>query len=279
MLTGLLEPTSGNFFICGVDGIRHAEATKGLFGVVSQEVALYAELTAYENLAFIANLYRMPAQIAKQRIALLLTEAGLADRAHDLAGDFSTGMQRKLSIAIALVHQPRVIFMDEPTVGLDPGSRRHIWESLVELKKSGVTILLTTHYLEEAELLADRIGIIRQGRMVAEGTIEELRTQLRSVRTIEVELVQHMSSAQCHQQIGHFNGQESNWHLDELRNTLVFTLPADAAITDYLQHVISYLKAEKIEFEKFSTREPSLEEIYLSVQQSAESPLKPQAEK
>ena len=267
MLTTLLKPTQGQIHLCGFDAVKQAEKTKGAFGVVSQEVAVYSELTAYENLAFIADLYHMPKQQAEQRIALMLSQSGLADRAHDQAGTFSTGMQRKLSIAIAMLHQPQVIFMDEPTVGLDPGARRHIWEALVDLKRQGVTVLLTTHYLEEAEFLADRIGIIRQGKMVMEGTIDELRNKIRAVRTVTVWCSDVMSAENFSQRTERFTAtHKGTVQLDSFRNVIIFTPPTACILIDYLEHCLKWLKQEEIRFEKFATSEPSLEDIFLAVQ-------------
>jgi len=267
MLTTLLKPSEGQFFLCGFDGVNQNERTKGAFGVVSQEVALYGELTAFENLAFIADLYGVPKAEANRRISELLAESGLADRAHDLVGTFSTGMQRKLSIAIAMLHQPKVIFMDEPTVGLDPGSRRHIWELLVQLKRKGVTVLLTTHYLEEAEFLADRIGIIRQGKMVMEGTIEELRTEIRAVRTVSVCCNQPIPSDVFAQKAARFSSKfQGIAELDAFRNLITLTPRSEANFNDFLQHALDWCREEKINFDKFSTSEPSLEDIFLSVQ-------------
>jgi ABC-2 type transport system ATP-binding protein len=267
MLTTLLKPTSGSIHLSGYDVIKNPESTKGAFGVVSQEVALYGELTAYENLAFIADLYHIPKKDAEVRIVELLIDSGLADRAHDMVGDFSTGMQRKLSIAIAMIHRPKVIFMDEPTVGLDPGARRHIWELLVRLKRSGVTILLTTHYLEEAEFLADRIGIIRRGKLVMEGTIDELRAQIRAVRTVSVWLREVMTPEEFAPRASRFqSAHPGTVELDAFRNIIAFTPPAAADIVDYLELTLQWLKEENIVFEKFATTEPSLEDIFLAVQ-------------
>lgn len=267
MLTTLLKPTKGKVAICGFDSVTQREKTKGAFGVVSQEVSLYSELTAYENLAFIADLYGVPTAQARQRIGALLQHSGLADRAHDLAGTFSTGMQRKLSIAISMLHEPKVIFMDEPTVGLDPASRRQIWESLVELKRTGVTVLLTTHYLEEAEFLADRIGIIRKGKMVMEGTIEELRSKIRAVRTVTVLLEQPMDNELFREKARSFAALNSGTvEFDTFRNLITCTPPPSVVLPDYLQGVLQWLKKESIQFEKFATNEPSLEEIFLAVQ-------------
>ncbi len=272
MLTTLLPPTSGEFFICGYRGDRDREAIKGCFGIVSQEVSIYQELTAYENLRFIAELYNVPARNIDERITLLLSESGLLARANDRAGEFSGGMQRKLSIANALLHEPRVLFMDEPTVGLDPGSRRQIWQSLIELKKKGVTILLTTHYLEEAELLADRIGIIRQGELVVEGTIEELRFKIRGIRGIAIRLAEPMGSEVVHSKFAELeNMVDTTIRFDELRNTVYLAQRQDQDLSASLTTVLGWLESEKISYTRFATSEPNLEEVFLAISTGEES--------
>lgn len=266
MLTTLLKPTSGKFFICGLDGQLDSEKTKGAFGIVSQDVSIYQELTAYENLAFVADLYNIPKKIATERIEKLLTEAGLLDRANDIAGTFSGGMQRKLSIAIAMLHEPRVIFMDEPTVGLDPASRRQIWKSLQALRDSGVCILLTTHYLEEAELLANRIGIIRKGKVVAEGTIDDLRHKIQSIRSIAIRLHNNVNAVELKpaldKLLARFNTKVK---VDPLRNTISFAQPKESVLIQCLKELLNWLEEEKIPFSKFATSEPNLEEVFLAV--------------
>ncbi|HEY9714763.1 MAG TPA: ABC transporter ATP-binding protein [Chroococcales cyanobacterium] len=266
MLTTLLKPTSGEFFLCGINGVTDVEKTKGVFGIVSQDVSIYGELTAYENLAFIADLYRIPKRIARDRIEQLLTDAGLADRANDLTQGFSGGMQRKLSIASALLHEPKVLFMDEPTVGLDPASRRQIWASLKDLKKKGVTILLTTHYLEEAELLADRIGIIRHGKLVAEGTIDDLRKKIQGMRTIAIRLTREFEEEELEQKLAILRSRFSvEMRRDRLRNTISFSQPKDKALVNSLNAILAWLDEEKIPFSRFATNEPNLEEVFLAV--------------
>jgi len=265
MLTTLLKPTSGTFSICGFDGRKQPEKAKGMFGIVSQDIAIYQELTAYENLKFIADLHGIKSGIANERIKDLLQRAGLADRAHDRAGVFSGGMQRKLTIAGALLHSPRVLFMDEPTVGLDPASRRQIWESLKEFRAMGVTILLTTHYLEEAELLADRIGVFREGRLVAEGTIEELRHQIRGIRGIAVRLTEWHDSERIEKMMAEIRTMFGEANFDHLRNTINLSQPGDGELVNTLQRVLAWLSDNKISFSRFATSEPTLEEVFLAI--------------
>jgi len=266
MLTTLLKPTSGEIYICGFDALKDAEKTKGAFGVVSQDVAIYQELTAFENLAFVADLYGLAKATALSRIEALLEDAQLLDRANEISGTFSGGMQRKLSIAIAMLHQPKVIFMDEPTVGLDPASRRQIWSSLKKLRDGGVSILLTTHYLEEAELLADRIGIIRKGKLVAEGTIQELRHKIQGIRHISIRLHHTVSLESLKPRVDKLLEQfKSEVKYDLLRNTVSFAQPKDSQLVKHLHLVLTWLEEENIPFSKFATSEPNLEEVFLGL--------------
>lgn len=270
MLTTLLSPTSGDVYISGFHGVKQAEQCKKSFGVVSQDVCLYQELTAYENLIFIADLYGINRTHAVPRIKQLLAQAGLADRANDLAGEFSGGMQRKLSIAMSILHNPKVLFMDEPTVGLDPASRRQIWLMLKELRAAGVTILLTTHYLEEAELLADRIGIIRKGNLVLEGTIDELRAKIEGIHSISIRLGKTYSAEELKVKIDKLLLRIStDITYDQVRNTISIAQPKDAQLVPCMQTVLAWLEAEKIVFSNIATNEPSLEEIFLAVTSSS----------
>ncbi|HEY9678201.1 MAG TPA: ABC transporter ATP-binding protein [Drouetiella sp.] len=266
MLTTLLTPSSGEFFICGLNGVKQSEKTKGAFGIVSQDVAIYNELTAFENLSFIADLYNIPKAKAMKRIEVLLEDAGLSDRANDIAGSFSGGMQRKLTIAGALLHEPKVLFMDEPTVGLDPASRRQIWTSLKALKNQGVAVLLTTHYLEEAELLADRIGVIRRGKLVAEGTIDDLRHKIQGVRSIAIRLNKEIQEDELTQKLAKLKEKfPVEVKRDALRNTISFAQPQDRKLVRSLYQVLAWLEEEEIPFSRFATSEPNLEEVFLAV--------------
>lgn len=266
MLTTLVSPSSGQIFICGLDAVKQSEKTKGAFGIVSQDIAIYQELTAFENLWFVAQLYGIPKKQAMERIERLLEQAGLSARANDMAGSFSGGMQRKLTIASAMLHQPKVLFMDEPTVGLDTAARRQIWQQLKDLRNSGVAILLTTHYLEEAELLADRIGIIRQGKVVIEGTIDELRHKIQSIRSIAIRLTTAIDPDLLNSMLDRLNNKyRSQVRYDPLRNTIAFAQPKDAQLVGALYEILQWLDNEKIAFSRFATSEPNLEEVFLAI--------------
>ena len=165
ILTTLARPSRGTARIHGFDVVRQPLAVKQLIGVCPQEINLDRELTAYENLWIYGRLHRTPDLPA--RIAELLEFGNLQDRADSLVREFSGGMQRRLLILRALVSKPRVLFLDEPTVGLDPQVRRQLWNLIQELGDSGITIILTTHYIEEAEMLCDRVGVLNRGRLIA----------------------------------------------------------------------------------------------------------------
>ena len=174
MVCGLLRPDAGTIVVDDQPVTVGGASAKRLIGYVPQEVALYPDLTARENLRFFGRLYRMPRAALDRRIAEVLELVDLTERASDRVETFSGGMRRRLNIAAGIVHRPRLLVLDEPTVGVDPQSRHAILESVNRFGEVGMAVLYTTHYMEEAERLCDRIGIIDRGRLVAEGTRREL---------------------------------------------------------------------------------------------------------
>lgn len=175
MLTTLLKPTSGFIRINGFDPITQQNEARKSFGIVFQDPSLDEELTALENLEFHAVFYRVPKKIADKRINELLDIVELADRKNDFVKKFSGGMRRRLEIARGLLHHPKIFFLDEPTLGLDPQTRNKIWEYIKKLnKKEGITIFFTTHYMEEAEKVADRVAVIDKGKIVEIASPKEL---------------------------------------------------------------------------------------------------------
>ncbi|MEW6183927.1 MAG: ABC transporter ATP-binding protein [Bacillota bacterium] len=178
MLTTLARPTAGELFVGGEDVARNPVAVKRLIGVVPQVNNLERELTARENLVLHALLHRLPKRVREERIAELLAYVGLDHRADERVQNYSGGMARRLLIARALLHEPPILFLDEPTIGLDPQTRRRIWDLVQLLNREGMTVLLTTHYIEEAESLCQRVGIIDRGKLITLGTPRELRERL-----------------------------------------------------------------------------------------------------
>ncbi len=174
MLSGLLAPTSGDATIMGHSILREPLAAKSALGVVPQDIALYPDLSARENLDFWGKMYGLRGAALKTRVDEVLETIGLTDRQKDAVGKFSGGMKRRVNIGAALLHKPEVVIMDEPTVGIDPQSRRHILDNVKELNRQGMTVLYTTHYMEEAAELSNHIAIMDMGKVVAFGTHAEL---------------------------------------------------------------------------------------------------------
>jgi ABC-2 type transport system ATP-binding protein len=178
MLTTLLRPTEGQIFLNGHNVTEDPAQTRRSLGIVFQDPSLDNELTAYENMQFHAILYGLPKKVYSQRIVDLLNLVELYDRKDSYVKNFSGGMKRRLEIARGLLHHPKVLFLDEPTIGLDPQTRNHIWTYIKELnKKENVTIFLTTHHMEEVERMASRLAIIDHGKVIASGSIEDIKKE------------------------------------------------------------------------------------------------------
>jgi ABC-2 type transport system ATP-binding protein len=177
MVACLLPPDAGTIAICGIDALRDPVEAKRIVAWVSDEPMIYDKLTPYEYLEFVAGLWNLDADLAETRAQELMDWLGLSPHAHERCEGFSKGMRQKVALAGALVHGPRVIILDEPLTGLDAGSARQVKRVLRERVAAGGTVIMTTHILEVAERMADRVGIIAGGRLIAEGTLDELRAQ------------------------------------------------------------------------------------------------------
>ncbi|WP_409276254.1 ABC transporter ATP-binding protein [Neobacillus sp. SCS-31] len=175
MLTGLFPPTDGSIMLSGIDMKANPKKAQALIGIVPQEIALYQTMSAKDNLYFWGRMYGLSGSILDHRVAETLELIGLADRAKDKVETFSGGMKRRVNIGAAILHRPELLIMDEPTVGIDPQSRAHILETVKRLNNEGMTVIYTSHYMEEVEFLCKRIGVMDHGKLIALGTIPELR--------------------------------------------------------------------------------------------------------
>ncbi len=257
MLSCLLEPTSGSAVIDGHPIPKESLAVRQIIGVVPQEIALYDELTAHQNLSFWGRMYGMSGNGLKSRIAEVLEQVTLADRAKDRVGTFSGGMKRRINIAAGLLHRPKLLFMDEPTVGIDPQSRRRILEMVKELRDQGMTIIYTTHYMEEAEELSDRVGIVDHGQLIALGTQEELKQVVGQQETLRL----------------HFGeGHTANGRADLFDgiNGLLQSTPLDGqialSVTDaaaVLPAVVMRANGAGLPIRSIDIEEPNLEAVFL----------------
>jgi ABC-2 type transport system ATP-binding protein len=186
MLCGILAPTSGWARVGGYDVARESQAVRGTIGYMSQRFSLYEDLKVGENLAFFGGVQQLDARRLAARTDWVLGVANLGPHRDELAGKLSGGVRQRLALACAIIHEPRIVFLDEPTAGVDPASRRHFWELIYELAGAGVTVMVSTHYMDEAEH-CDRLALIHRGRLVASGTPRELKTGAMHAAILEVE--------------------------------------------------------------------------------------------
>lgn len=257
ILSTLFSPTSGEAFIGGHSVTREPMAVKEVIGVVPQEIALYDNLSAMENFKFWGQMYGLSGKALANRIDEVLEQIGLKDRAKERIKTYSGGMKRRVNIGVGLLHKPRLLFMDEPTVGIDPQSRRAILDSVKDLNQTGITILYTTHYMEEAQELSDRVGIIDHGQLIALGTQKELTAQVGEMDTL----------------ILHLGENEDPVHLAEALSTLPGVLQANptdhevaivtASAEELLAPVVSRSNELGIKIHSVDMREPNLEAVFL----------------
>jgi ABC-2 type transport system ATP-binding protein len=194
MACGVVTPTRGRVTIDGIDLAKSPRTAKAKIGLVPQDIALYEELSATQNLLYFAALYGIRGTRARESLKWALDVVGLADRASDVVKTYSGGMQRRLNIAAGLVHKPELLILDEPTVGVDPQSRNHIFETVRTLRAGGMTVIYTSHYMEEVEVLCDRVAIVDAGEIVALGTIPEVVAKFAG-KGVELEIVGDLEAA------------------------------------------------------------------------------------
>lgn len=253
MMSTILSSDDGTIFIDGNDIKKSPNICKTLIGVVPQEISLYDDFTAYENLLFWGQLYKIPSKELKERIATILELIGLSDRKNDLIKTYSGGMKRRINIASAILHKPKILFMDEPTVGVDPQSRNRIFEIVENLNKLGMTIVYTTHYMEEVERLCNRIAIIDDGKIVAQGTQSELQKESNVKETVEITF-QKITSSQVKKLKEVFPSI--------IQNKQSITVACDA--NKELSTIISMCNSEKLLIEDLKLNKVNLETIFLN---------------
>jgi ABC-2 type transport system ATP-binding protein len=264
MLATLLEPTAGHGTVLGHDLVKDARAIRRRLGaVLSGERSLYWKLTARENLEYFAALYHVPAAETKERIAGVLETVKLTDRADDYVERFSTGMRQRLVLARALLPNPSLLLLDEPTVGLDPQAARDLRERVLELRAEGRTVLLTTHYMEEADQLCDRIAIVDHGRIVALDTPKGLKRDLKATEVVHLEL-----SSPDHGEepafIGRLNGAGTVTHRERVDGSLRLTIHCTSA-RDLVPLVIDAARAEQVQVQNIQVLPVSLEDVFISL--------------
>ncbi|MFH0242595.1 ATP-binding cassette domain-containing protein [Streptomyces sp. HK10] len=259
VLTTLLRPDSGRAVVAGIDVLKHPQEVRRSIGLSGQFAAVDEYLTGRENLQMVARLYQMPAREAKRRAAELLERFNLADAADRIAKTYSGGMRRRLDLAAALVVSPPVMFMDEPTTGLDPRNRQALWEVIEELVAGGTTLLLTTQYLEEADRLAHDIAVVDHGRVIARGTSDELKARIGGER-IEV-VVHERDDIRTSEEVMRGLGRGAV-ALEEHTRRLTVPVVGGAKL---LAEAIRELDARGVEIDDIGLRRPTLDDVFISL--------------
>lgn len=256
-ICGLSEPEEGEILLFGKTMKSAGTEIKKQIGVVPQDIAVIQGLTAYENVTFFGKLYGLKGKLLKERVEEALNFTGLWDRRKDKPGKYSGGMQRRLNIACAIVHQPKLIIMDEPTVGVDPQSRNHILESICELNRRGSTIIYTSHYMEEIEEICSSIAIMDEGRLIACGTSEELKEQIANEEKTFIEVA--ATSQMYADSLKNIEGV-TDCLVDENRITVVSTKGSNN-----LTRMIERLTSAHAEIITIGVERPSLESVFLTL--------------
>ncbi|WP_164214368.1 ABC transporter ATP-binding protein [Virgibacillus sp. YIM 98842] len=256
MISSLLKPTSGDVKLNGKSTIKNPAEIRRILGVVPQEIALYEELSAHENLKFFGEIYGVKRNVLEQRIQNVLDMVGLKKRQKELVKTFSGGMKRRVNIAAALLHNPEILILDEPTVGIDPQSRSHILETVKKLnRENGTTVLYTSHYMEEVEQLCERVYIMDHGRVVAAGSKEELLSILSSEDTIQINL-----SDTNDEVVEKIKSIKNIRRVDETKNGIRIISKKGSNILSDLVHAV---ESEGIHLTNFQMETPSLEDVFL----------------
>src|SRR5690625_242340 len=256
MVSTLLPPTSGEVRFKGSDVLKNPDVIRPVLGVVPQEIALYEELTAYENMLFFGKTYGLSGEKLKSKIAEVLELVGLTERKKERIKNYSGGMKRRINMAVSLMHEPELLIMDEPTVGIDPQSRSHILETVRELnREKGMTILYTSHYMEEVERLCDRVYIMDHGQIIASGSKEELKSILSSEDTILIEAQQ-----KSEQFIRKLNENEHIQQVVEVEQGYKVIVPKG---DDLFADIFELAKKTQVKVKGVHVQTPTLEDVFL----------------
>ncbi|MBE0684246.1 MAG: ATP-binding cassette domain-containing protein [Anaerolineales bacterium] len=257
MLSTLYTPTSGDATIGGHSITKDPMGVRGIIGVVPQDLALYEDLTARENLIFWGQMYNLSGKSLTTRVDEVLEQIGLTDKAKDRVKTYSGGMKRRVNIGVGLLHKPRLLFMDEPTVGIDPQSRRAILDTVKDLSKQGMTLLYTTHYMEEAEELSNRVGIFDHGEMIAIGTQKELTQQVGEAETLILHVGENDDSEALAKTLKDIQGVQQATAVDHEVSIVC------AEAEDVLAAVVTKANDRGIKIRSIDIREPNLEAVFL----------------
>ncbi len=257
MLAGLVKPTSGSIHINGADISKHPIEGKKRIGLVPQEIALYPTLSAVDNLRFWGRMYGVTGKRLKERVTEVLRIVNLEDRKNQIIKSYSGGMQRRINIAAALIHEPEILIMDEPTVGIDPQSRNYILETVKELNGAGITVIYTSHYMEEVEFLCTKIAIVDDGKIIAMDDKENLKKTMLDGEVIDIRL-----SEISPELVKSLHGLEAVRHIQQNDYDLSLSVnDADQALTD----ILTVISGHQARIVQMKVEEPNLESVFLKL--------------
>ncbi len=258
MVTGLYPPTSGKIQLKDINVLKNTKQAQAAIGVVPQEIALYQEMSAKENLNFWGRMYGLSGKALEQKVDEVLDIIGLADRAKGKVNTFSGGMKRRVNIGAAILHNPELLIMDEPTVGIDPQSRNHILETIRKLNEQGMTVIYTSHYMEEVEYLCERIGIIDHGELIACGTMPELRETIGDRSRIIITVDQQGTNSTDIQSSLSKLFSEKDFSIQN-NQLMVFHKEPQHILTNFIQSVTN----AGVKITSVDIVEPNLESVFL----------------
>lgn len=257
MLSTILPPTKGTATVDGYDIRRQPKEVRRIIGVVPQDVALYDDLTAAENLAYFGKLYGVVGERLKKRTDELLRLVRLKDRANNRVKSFSSGMRDRLNLAVGLIHEPRLLFLDEPTTGLDPQARLAVWEMIKKLQAEGVSILLTTHYMEEADYLCDRVTIMDDGKVIALDSPAILKRSIEKLEVIEVKATGIPRAL-----LAKLRKLRDVKEVAQTSEGLRLLSPTADAV---LGQVVSLITSKKVRIDSLNVVQPTLEDVFIKL--------------
>ena len=264
MIIGLLTPDEGQVEILGKGPRAHGKEVKRLLGIIPQSLTFYSDLTVEENMWFIAKIYDISKKEAKARIDKLISQIGLENKRKELVKNLSGGQQRRLNLVLGLVHDPKIVLCDEPTPGLDPQSRKVVWELIKNLPKQGKTVILTTHYIEEADRLADRVAIIDNGKILVLDNPRALKASVGEGDIVELYLDSGHEDSELIAILSDLKSDESKFMIEDTRilsQDLIQIRALD--LIPKLSHILNFLEENGLNIENMSIRNTSLEDVFI----------------
>ncbi|UCG01133.1 MAG: ABC transporter ATP-binding protein [Candidatus Heimdallarchaeota archaeon] len=259
MIIGLLKPDAGNITIMGQNPHDNGKELNRMLGIIPQSLTFYEDLTVEENLWFLAKIYDIPKKEAKARIDSLISKVGLNEKRGHLARDLSGGLKRRLNLILGLVHDPKIILCDEPTPGLDPQSRVAVWEVIKDLPNQGKTIILTTHFMEEADRLSDRVAIIDRGRILVLDTPKRLKSSIGEGDLVEISLKEKENLDHLVQDLRTFEG------IEDAYTSSGYIVIRALDVVSRLSRILNFIESHDQEVENMAIRSTSLEDVFINL--------------